>query len=65
MSKLETRSKRFQIGDLVVKLSETKELYFRVVDIKEDIIKINAINLPISTYVKSNQISKANQNRVK
>lgn len=59
MSKLNEKIEDFQVGDVVVKLSESKEVYFQVIDIVEGRIKIKAINLPLYTYVRPKEITSA------
>ncbi|ADL12936.1 hypothetical protein [Acetohalobium arabaticum] len=52
------RNNEFRIGDIVIKASETKQVYFEVTDITEDYIKIEALEMPLSTYVTSKEIVK-------
>ncbi|MCK8823606.1 hypothetical protein [Fuchsiella alkaliacetigena] len=58
MSSSEISSQRLTEGDVVVKTSESKELYFQVVKISGDFIKIRALSLPVYTYVAPEELVK-------
>ena len=58
MSSSEISSQELTEGDVVVKASASKELYFQVVKISDDFIKIRALSVPIYTYVAPEELVK-------
>lgn len=52
------QSQEFRVGDRVIKVSETKQIYFEIIEITNDYIKIEALEMPLLTYVTPKEIIK-------